>query len=142
MRHCAERSALNTWKKLGPIRLSELALQSDVTVDLDDEKYELEMPSASDEDQVVRVVPKDGSDPEVQLIRSIGKNGQIHEGFLSHNLQYYARVIFHQGFYYVGQWKNQQMDGVGTEYDDKCRIIQKGLWVKGKLVNRLGHLDY
>ena len=65
MRHCEERSALNTWKKLGPIRLSELALESDMTVDLDDEKYELEMPGAGDEDQVVRVVPKDESDQEV-----------------------------------------------------------------------------
>ena len=64
MRHCEERAALNTWKKLGPIRLSELALQSDVKLDLDDEKYKLEMPSAGDEDQMVRTVLKDGSDPE------------------------------------------------------------------------------
>ena len=65
MRHCKQRAALSTWKKLGPLDLSELAFHSGLEVDLDDAKYELQMPSEGDKDQVSRMVLRDGSDPGI-----------------------------------------------------------------------------
>ena len=83
VQHCEQYAALEKWKRLDPLRLSELALHSGTTVDLDDEKYELQMPSADSEDKVYRVVDKAGSGPSTKLIRHINKLGEITEGFYS-----------------------------------------------------------
>ena len=39
MSHCERKNALDSWKKLGPMKLSKIALLSEKPLDIDDERH-------------------------------------------------------------------------------------------------------
>ena len=71
--------ALKKWKQLRPMKLSNIAMECEAPIDLEDNKHEL-IKYTQDGHRVFEVVNKDCSYPEVYLRRLIGKDGQIQEG--------------------------------------------------------------
>ena len=86
----------------------------------------------------------------------IHEDGELEEGYWQNNLQtLYGRQIYKQGDWYqggflrhqkhgssvytyfkgakfIGEYRNDQRNGKGTEYDVDGKIIQKGEWHEGE----------
>ena len=44
-----------------------------------------------------------------------------------------GKVIFYDGSYYIGQFKNDLFNGKGIYYTKNGKIILKGEWLNGKI---------
>lgn len=99
---CDSRAGLEAWKLVGPLKLSDLAMQSHVPIDLSDEKFKI-ISYADTLGINFRVVDVNtNACPDVNIRRTITKDGQIGEGQYSKENQYFCRVFQRTGRYYIG----------------------------------------
>ena len=87
--HCYNKVGLDIWKKHGPFKLSWIALNSTVPIDLDDEKFKI-----CSRAHVQRIIGKDDKVPDVYLKRSVYYSGLIDEGFDAAKAEHFCVVSY------------------------------------------------
>lgn len=85
--------ALQIWNKKGPVKLSWIAENASVPIDLDDSKHKLHNYTTKEGSHWVIVNKKDGSEPKDHLYRSITADGTIEEGQDSEDMEAFCRII-------------------------------------------------
>ena len=125
--HCDNKAGLEVWKKHGPFKLSWLALNSTVPVDLDDEKFKIDSGVSEKGNHVTRVIGKDKKIPDDYLHRCVTKSGQIQEGFHDFKAEHFIVICYTENKLLQGYWTNtpggKSLNGHGQiiRYDDRSQ---------------------
>jgi len=51
-----------------------------------------------------------------------------------------GKMRYSNGYYYIGEWKNDKQNGLGTYYDSNGNELYHGLWKNGKPIDKRGKI--
>ena len=110
--HCNNQATLAKWKDVGPVKLSWIAMNAQVPIDLDDEFHRLDERNYSNGDREIRTVDKlDNKILDNYLRRIIYEDGQIYEGQFCKSANGVSRVINPNRDVLTGFWKGVEQNG-------------------------------
>ena len=146
MSHCENKKAaeriLSKWKDLGATKLSWIALNAQVPLDIDDDEHVLEDEKLDvNGNRFIRILKKDGSEPALFLYRGICKDGQIGEGQASSTKNAFLRIIEPDLTVQVGFWKGVKKNGHLITYEPDGSI-RKGVYLGGDFVEEDSEINF
>ena len=114
------QKSLETWKKLRPFSLDEIKINTDLEIRGENgvstfyDTVSLEFKQIASDEKFKAGVFLKGSKKLEGVGRRVTRTNYIHEGqFHQDQMHGYSRLIFEDGSYYIGLFRNNKMNGKG-----------------------------